>query len=82
MTNQTKAPPKGSAGADLLAAVRALLAVFEAGGLNTSQRHAVHQVRVLIGDAEGLGCAHESVAFEAGDALVCQDCREILNSDS
>lgn len=60
--------------------VRALLAVFEAGSLNSDQRRAIHNVRVLLGDAEGLGCAHENTAYEAGDALVCQECRQVLNA--
>lgn len=59
---------------------RALLAVIELGSVNTEQRAALHNVRVTLGDAHGSGCAHESQAYEAGDVLVCQDCRESLPS--
>ncbi len=62
-------------------AVRALLDVFEGGDLNTRQVAAIHKVRVILGDAKGLGCPHENTAFEngpVGDILICQDCREEL----
>ena len=62
--------------------VRAILDVFEAGTLNSAQKRAVHNVRVSIGDAEGLGCAHENVAYEEGDVLVCQDCREVITPEA
>ncbi len=64
-----------------LDAVRALLDVFEGGDLNTRQVAAIHAVRVILGDAKGLGCPHENTAFEngpVGDILICQDCREEL----
>ena len=72
-TPKAKAAPAGHPDV-----VRALLDVFEAGDLNTRQMAAIHQVRVILGDAEGLGCPHENTAFEKGDVLVCQDCREEL----
>ena len=64
----------------LVGAVRALLTVFEGGAINTRQRKALHNVRVVIGDAHGTGCPHETANYEAGDVLVCQDCREALPS--
>ena len=55
--------------------VRALLEVIEVGSKNSEQVKAIHAVRVIIGDAHGSDCTHENVAYEAGDILVCQDCR-------
>ena len=59
----------------LVGTVRALLEVMEAGRLNTEQKHAIHTVRVIIGDAYGTDCPHENTAYEQDDRLVCQDCR-------
>ena len=59
----------------LRGSVRALLAVFAAGSLNTEQQKAIHAVKVVIGDDFGPGCAHKNTVYEAGDKLVCQDCR-------
>jgi len=66
--------------AQLVGAVRALLVAMEAGEINTNQQTAIHTVRVIIGDAHGLGCPHENSVYEANDVLVCQDCREALPS--
>lgn len=60
-------------------AICAVLAVFEAGSLNSEQLKAIQRVRVLIGDAEEQLCPHESTAYEEGDALICQDCRAVLS---
>ena len=60
---------------DLRGAVRALLRAIEAGSINTEQKKAIYAVRVIIGDAHGPNCAHENVAYEDGDRLICQDCR-------
>ena len=62
----------------LKGAIRALLTVFEAGSVNSEQRKALHAARVVIGDAHGNVCAHENMAFEAGDILICQDCRAVV----
>lgn len=59
----------------LVGTIRALLEVMEAGRLNTAQRHAIHTVRVIIGDAYGTDCPHENTAYEADGKLRCQDCR-------
>ena len=56
--------------------IRATIAVFETGSLNTEQVKAIHALRVVLGDAYGLGCPHENTAYEQGDRLICQDCRE------
>ena len=61
--------------AELRGAVRALLRVIKVGSVNAEQRKAIHAVRVIIGDAHGNVCAHENVAYEEGDVLICQDCR-------
>ena len=37
----------------LKGSVRGLLAVLELGSVNTEQRKAIHDVRVIIGDAHG-----------------------------
>lgn len=53
-----------------------LIDVFEAGPMNSAQRQALHKTRVALGVAKGLGCPHESTAYEEGDRLICQVCRE------
>ncbi len=59
-----------------IGAVRKLLAVLEAGSLNSEQAKAIHAVRVTIGDAHGTDCPHENTAYEKGDVLTCTDCGE------
>lgn len=59
----------------LAKAVRGLIAVFEAGSVNTEQRQAIERVREILGEPRA-PCRHENVAYEEGDALICQDCRE------
>ena len=68
----------------LRGAVRALLTILEAGAVNSEQRKAIHAVRVIIGDAQGNGCAHENVVFEKGDRLICQNpaCRQDLTPEA
>lgn len=66
----------------LRGAVRALLNVIETGSVNSEQRKAIHAVRVIVGDAHGTVCAHENVAYEQGDVLICQDCRTVLSEPS
>lgn len=68
--------------AELRGAVRAVLKVVEVGHLNSAQVQAIHDVRVIIGDAHGRNCSHEHVAYETGDVLVCQDCRQEVNPDA
>ena len=62
----------------LRGAVRSLLTVIETGNLNSEQVAAIHAVRVIIGDRYGTACQHENTVYEEGDALVCQDCREVI----
>ena len=62
--------------------VRALLEVIEVGSKNSEQVKAIHAVRVIIGDAHGSDCTHENVAYEAGDCLICQDCRKDVTPDA
>jgi hypothetical protein len=66
----------------LRGAVRAVLAVFEAGKINSEQKKAIHAVRVILGDAHGPGCPHENAVYEQGDRLICQDCREDVTADA
>lgn len=60
---------------ELRGAVRGLLKVIEVGSVGSEQRKGIHAVRVIIGDAHGLNCAHENTVYEEGDRLICQDCR-------
>lgn len=62
----------------LAEAVRGLIAVIEAGSVNDQQRKAIQQVRLVLGDFTGSLCTHEHHAYEEGDVLVCQECREVL----
>ena len=78
---EATAPPVAMGG-QMKDAIRALLAVLEAGSLNSEQRVAIHHVRVVIGDAEGSGCPHELTVYEEGDRLICQACREDLTPEA
>lgn len=68
--------------AELRGAMRALLAVFEVGSLNSAQQRAIHAVRVIIGDAHGSGCPHELTVYEENDRLICQACRVDLTAQA
>jgi len=63
---------------ELMDAIRAVLAVFEAGTVNSAQVGAIRRVRAILGDVSGSGCSHESTFYEDGDRLVCQVCRKEL----
>ena len=61
--------------------VRALLDMFRVGQINSAQMQGIEVVKRLLGDPAVL-CRHENTAFEEGDVLVCQDCREVLEPSS
>ena len=67
---------------DFAGAIRALVQAIEVGGsFNTAQSEALHRVKVIIGDDSPYGCRHENHAYEAGDRLICQDCREDITPE-
>lgn len=64
------------------AAVRALIAVFEAGPVNSIQVQALAKVRVALGDIKGAPCTHgrdpdglyRSATYGEHDRLICDLC--------
>ena len=68
--------------AQLGKAVRCLIAVIEAGPVNSAQLEAIQYVHVALGDIDRVPCPHSNTAYEEGDVLVCQDCRAVLEPSS
>ena len=61
--------------------IRELLAVFEAGAINSAQRDRILGIRVLLGDAVER-CLHPVSVYEEDDRLICQACRAVLEPSS
>lgn len=62
---------------DVKELIRGVLAVFEANQLNSAQRIAVRNVRVLLGDEAPPVCSHDAGDhFDADDNRLCDACGE------